>query len=97
MNAMQKTYKAIDFPPLTERQETLIESLKAVRPEEIDTSDMPECTGNGAPRYVRQTDVHAKIDDDTLAWLKEAGKDYLCRLNSVLRWARLNGCPVTLL
>gem|GEM_PF-6183021 len=34
------------------------------------------------------------LKNDTLAWLKQAGKGYQTRLNAVLRWARMNGCPV---
>lgn len=34
------------------------------------------------------------IDDDNLEWLKKEGKGYQLRLNNVLRWARLNNCPI---
>ena len=75
MNKMQRTYKVIDFPPLTDEQKQEIDCLAAMKDEDIDTSD-------------------TKIDNDTLAWLKQAGKGYQTRLNAVLRWARMNGCPV---
>jgi uncharacterized protein (DUF4415 family) len=97
---MQKTYKVIDFPPLTDEQKKLIETLKNVKSEEIDTSDMSECTGNGGFYYIQslkmqKTNVHTKIDNDNLEWLKQEGKGYQARLNNVIRWARLNNCPIT--
>ena len=46
---------------------------------------------------VPKTDIHMKIDNDTLAWLKQAGKGYQQRLNNVLRWARMNNCPIATL
>jgi uncharacterized protein (DUF4415 family) len=63
-------------------------------------TDMSECTGNGGFYYIQslkmpKTDVHTKIDNDNLEWLKQEGKGYQARLNNVIRWARLNNCPIT--
>jgi uncharacterized protein (DUF4415 family) len=61
---------------------------------------MSECTGNGGFYYIQslkmpKTNVHTKIDNDNLEWLKQDGKGYQARLNNVIRWARLNNCPIT--
>ena len=34
------------------------------------------------------------IDEDNLEWLKSTGKGYQPRLNNVIRWAKLNNCPI---
>ena len=67
---------------------------------QIDFSDIPPSkpTANGGFYYIQslkmpKTDIHTKIDNDNLAWLKQAGKGYQSRLNNVIRWARLNNCP----
>lgn len=72
MNKMPRTYKFIDFPPLTEEQKKEVSKLAKMKESEIDTS----------------------IDKDNLEWLKSAGKGYQTRLNGVIRWARMNGCPI---
>lgn len=99
MKRTQRPYAAIDFPPLTEEQKTMLENLSKIPDSEIDTSDIPECSGNGGFYYIQslkmpQTKIYTAIDDDTLAWLKKVGKGYQQRLNNVLRWARMNNCPV---
>ena len=65
----------------------------------IDISDIPEYSGDGGFYYIQspkkpQTKIYTVIDDDTLAWLKKFGEGYQRRLNNVLRWARMNNCPV---
>lgn len=67
----------------------------------IDFSDIPELTDEQAlelyPKNWRPTKqaISARIDTDTIMWLKEPGeKGYLQRLNAVLRWAKLQGCPI---
>jgi uncharacterized protein (DUF4415 family) len=99
MNGTQRLYSAIDFPPLTEEQRKELEVLKNMPNEEIDTSDISICTGNGGFYYyqslkIPQTDIHTKIDNDTLEWLKSFGKGYQRKMNNVLRWARMNNCPI---
>ena len=40
--------------------------------------------------------VSFRIDLDNLQWLQSEGtKGYQKKMNGVLRWARLNGCPIT--
>lgn len=99
MSRTQRPYEVIDFPPLTKEQNTMLEDLSKVPDSEIDTSDIPECSGNGGFYYIQslkmpQTRILTVIDNDTLAWLKNVGKGYQQRLNNVLRWARMNNCPV---
>lgn len=99
MNKMQRTYKMIDFPPLTDEQKKELEFIKNQKEEDIDLSDIPEATGEGGFYYfnslkLKKTDIHTKIDNDNLEWLKKAGKGYQKRLNNVIRWARLNNCPI---
>ena len=99
MKKMQKTYEAIDFPPLTDKQKKEIAALHEMKDDEIDTSDIPEIDAPGQFYYyqslkIRKQDIHTKIDADNLEWLKKDGKGYQARLNAVIRWARMNGCPI---
>ena len=101
LKRMQKEYKVIDFPPLTDEEREVLEDLKRMPDSEINYSDIPPSKpeSEGGFYYIQslkmpKTDVHMKIDNDTLAWLKKAGKGYQTRLNNVLRWARLNNCPI---
>lgn len=78
------------------------EEIEALQKRPIDFSDIPELTEdqimNMYPRNWRPTKqaVSARIDSDTIEWLKTPGeKGYLRRLNAVLRWARLKGCPIS--
>lgn len=78
------------------------EEIEALQKRPIDFSDIPELTEEQImemyPRNWRPTKqaVSARIDSDTIEWLKEPGeKGYLKRLNAVLRWARLKGCPIS--
>lgn len=99
MSKTQRTYKTIDFPPLTDEQKKELEFIKNQKEEDIDLSDISEATGNGGFYYFNslklpKTDIHTKIDNDNLEWLKKAGKGYQQRLNNVIRWARLHNCPI---
>ena len=98
-----KSYKNINLPALNEEQLKEIETLKAMRDEQIDTADIPEATAeqlsSGHLYYANslkmpKTSIHLMIDNDNLEWLKNAGKGYQPRLNNILRWARLNNCPI---
>lgn len=104
MKKMQREYKVIDFPPLTDEERNILEKLDKMSDSEIDFSDIPpsEPNNSGGFYYIQalkmpKTDIHTKIDNDTLAWLKQAGRGYQQRLNNVLRWARMNGCPIATL
>jgi len=100
MKKTLKEYNMIDLPPLTEDQKKELALLEQMTEEEIDLSDIPEQTGDGQFYYyqslrIPKQDIHTKIDVDNLEWLKKDGKGYQARLNAVLRWARLNGCPIS--
>ena len=102
MKNKQREYKVIDFPPLTDEERATLERLAKLPENEIDFSDIPPSspTGNGGFYYMQpspKTDTIPKIDNDNLAWLKQAGKDYQAQLNKVLRWARMNDCPIATL
>lgn len=104
MKRTQREYRVVDFPPLTDEERATLERLDKMPDSEIDFSDIPPSNpnGNGGFYYIQalkmpKTDIHTKIDNDTLAWLKQAGKGYQQRLNNVLRWARMNGCPIATL
>ncbi|MBP5748389.1 MAG: BrnA antitoxin family protein, partial [Treponema sp.] len=43
---------------------------------------------------IKKEKISTNIDKDNLEWLKSAGKGYQTRLNGVIRWARMNGCPI---
>lgn len=101
MKRMQSEYKVIDFPPLTDEEKTTLENLDKVPDSEIDCSEIPPSAqnANGGFYYIQslkmpKTGIHTMIDNDTLDWLKQAGKGYQTRLNNVLRWARMNNCPI---
>lgn len=75
-----------------------IEELKN-RP--IDFSDIPELTDSQVKELYpknwrpRKKAVSARIDLDTIEWLKSPEeKGYLQRMNAVLRWAKMKGCPI---
>lgn len=74
----------------------------AIPDEQIDTSDIPELTeedfARGHFKYWKPTkkSITIRIDVDLLAWIQNPGKkDYQARLNSTLRWAKMNNCPVS--
>lgn len=78
-----------------------VEEITELKKKNIDFSDIPEMTDEQAKELYpknwkpRKLAVSARIDMDTLEWLKEPGeKGYLQRLNAVLRWARKEGCPI---
>ena len=67
-----------------------IEGIKAIRDEDIDTSDIPEITDwRGAVRgkFYRpvKKPVTVRVDADVLAWLKSSGKGYQTKINKLLR------------
>ena len=76
--------------------------IQELKKRPIDFSDIPELTDSQIqglyPKNWRpqKQAISARIDMDTIEWLKEPGeKGYLQRLNAVLRWARMKGCPIT--
>lgn len=104
MKKTQREYKVIDFPPLTAEERTILEEMASRPTSEINCDDIPDSAPNSKgdfyyiqPVEMPKTDIRAKIDSDNLAWLKQAGRGYQKRLNSVLRWARQNNCPIATL
>ena len=77
MNKMPRTYKFIDFPPLTEEQKKEVSKLAKMKESEIDTSDIPENTlSNGQFYYanalkIKKEKISTNIDKDNLEWLYE--------------------------
>lgn len=75
--------------------------IAALKKRPIDFSDIPELTPEQAKELYpknwkpRKQAISVRIDMDTIDWLKKPGeKGYLQRLNAVLRWARMRGCPI---
>lgn len=102
MSRTQKEYKVIDFPALNAEETAVLERLEKMPESEIDKSDIPssDLNSHGGFYYfqslrIPKQDIHTKIDKDNLEWLKKDGKGYQTRLNSVIRWARMNNCPVS--
>lgn len=65
----------------------------------IDLSDIPEIkdfsSGHLRNWKPAKKPIAFRIDLDNLQWLQSEGiKGYQKKLNSVLRWARQNGCPL---
>lgn len=98
-----KTYNPINFPSLNKHQLEEIEKLKKQSDDSINTKDIPEATDmelktghfyySGSLRMPKVS-VHLMLDEDNLKWLKSKGKGYQPRLNNILRWAKLNNCPI---
>ncbi|MDR2900117.1 MAG: BrnA antitoxin family protein [Treponema sp.] len=65
----------------------------------INLSDIPEIK-NFSEGHLRnwkpaKKPVSFRIDLDNLEWVQSGGvKGYQKKMNDVLRWARLNGCPI---
>lgn len=53
----KKTYKAIDLLPLTDEQKRTLDEIDKLKDSELDTSDSPECSGNGGFYYVQKISV----------------------------------------
>ena len=71
-----------------------------MKEEDIDTKDIPEWKIND-PHHcytqslrIKKDRICTTIDHDNIEWLKTDGKGYQTRLNAVIRWARMNGCPI---
>ena len=80
MKKIQREYKVIDFPPLTAEEKATLEEMASRPASEINCDDIPDSkpTANGGFYYIQslkmpKTDIHTKIDNDNLAWLKQAG------------------------
>ncbi|MBI2355187.1 MAG: BrnA antitoxin family protein [Deltaproteobacteria bacterium] len=75
---------------ITEEQLEELKALETMPDEDIDLSDIPEITDWSGTvigkfyRPVKET-VTLRLDADVLHWLKQGGKGYQTRLNSILR------------
>jgi len=94
MRKITKTRKArrVSRQPLTPRQKKELAALAALPDREIDTSDIPELppaawTDAVRGRFYRPVKqaVSMRLDADVVAWLKQRGKGYQTRANSILR------------
>lgn len=100
MSKMPKTYESLNLPPLTDEQLKRLKTVKGMKEENIDTKDIPEWKFNDPHRYyaqslrIKKDRICTTIDHDNIKWLKIDGKGYQTRLNAVIRWARMNGCPI---
>ncbi len=81
---------------LTPKMKRELEKLARMRDEDIDLSDIPEATEKFWKNAIRnpwyrprKEQVTLRIDADVLAWLRQQGKGYQSRLNSLLRAAML--------
>ena len=81
-----------NLEPITKKRLTEIKSFK-----NKDYSDNPEWSKEdwmkARPAYAKipKTEIHIKIDQDILVWLKSEGRGYQTRLNAALRFAMRNG------
>jgi uncharacterized protein (DUF4415 family) len=77
---------------LTEQQAREIAALQKLPDNKIDTSDIPElgewddAVVGRFYRPIKQA-VTIRLDADVLAWLKQEGKGYQTRVNTILRQA----------
>ena len=77
--------------------EEYLAHVDAIKDEAIDYSDIPEVTDFSRFRPWEErrmfkpikVAVTCKLDADVVAWLKQAGKGYQTRMNSILRQAML--------
>lgn len=98
MKDTERAYRQIDFPPLTEKQKKELNRLLKMNDEDINTEDIPETDFSDAAFHyavkVPKERIYTAIAKDNLQWLKKDGRGYQQRLDSVIRWARANGCPI---
>jgi len=83
-------YTLETLPPVSKKER---DRAIAIKDEDIDFSDIPEIKELSGlrPRLDRnlykpiKVAVTCKLDADIVAWLKQGGKGYQTRLNSILR------------
>ena len=78
--------------PLTAKQKREIETLRKMKDDEINTSDIPELPPAAWKDAVRgrfyrpvKKAVSLRLDADVIAWLKKDGEGYQTRANRLLR------------
>jgi len=76
---------------LTEEERQAWESLKNMRDEDIDLSDIPEQTGGGWRRVSElvpaenKQQITLRLDADLIAFFRATGRRYQSRINAALR------------
>ena len=88
MAIVRHTLKTL--PPVSKED---LGRLDAIKDEDIDYSDIPEATDFSRFRPWEQRKmfkpvkvaITCKLDADVVAWLKQGGKGYQTRLNTILR------------
>jgi uncharacterized protein (DUF4415 family) len=88
------SYTLENLPPVSQKD---IDRAAAIKDEDIDCSDIPEITSLAGlrPRPIVDRSMYrpvkvaltCRLDADIVAWLKQGGKGYQTRLNSILRQA----------
>ena len=92
MKTSVKFSELSSIPPLSKKRLAEIKAFK-----NRDFSDNPEWSQEdwkkARPAYTKtpKAEIHTKIDQDILVWLKSEGKGYQARLNAALRFAMRNG------
>ena len=89
-------FKRSELPPLTDKQQSELESLSQKADGEIDFEDIAPLgdtfwSAATRGRFYRpvKTQASVRIDADVLEWLKAPGKGYQTRLNAILRAAMM--------
>lgn len=84
------------LPELTKERRKELAKLDTLPVDQIDTSDIPELTGEQWANAVRgrffrpiKQQITARVDADVLAWLKAGGQGYQTRMNMILRRAMM--------
>lgn len=101
MKTISNKCKHSKASPITDEQQQEPGALKATKGAALDAKH--ECDFDDThssykkPSRAQKERIYTSVDKDLLDWLKQPGKGYQTRLNAVLRWARSNGCPITLL
>jgi uncharacterized protein (DUF4415 family) len=91
------SYTLDTLPPASQEE---WDRVNAIKDDEIDFSDIPEikdlsgfrprsAVDRGMYRPIKVA-VTCKLDADIVAWLKQGGKGYQTRLNSILRHAMVH-------
>ena len=82
------------LPPLTQAQKADLKALADMPDSTIDTSDIPPLDESFWKNAIQnpfyrptKSSTTVRVDSDVLAWLKNQGKGYQTRINSILREA----------
>jgi uncharacterized protein (DUF4415 family) len=91
---MKKSVKRTTLSPLTAKQRRQLVALASMPDDQIDYSDIPPLKDRFWKRAVRnpfyrpvKRQLTVRLDADVIAWLREQGKGYQTRINTLLRAA----------